>query len=103
MPVTPMDLQVLFMQESSVSREAERMRRFPEEVRNRLGRRTVAESLRETVDEAEAAEAKVIDEEEGQRPPNYLFRTAPRHRNPEETENDQPQEEGKGAQIDLKA
>jgi hypothetical protein len=103
MAVTPMDLQVVFMQEGKAAREAERQRRFPSEVRNRLGRRTVAESLRESVDATEAAESKVI-EEDGGRGSTYFFRGRPRHR-PEEEENGgkAPQEEGKGAQIDLQA
>lgn len=102
MSVTPMDLQVLFMQESRASREAERMRRFPSEVRNRIGRRTVAESLRESVDATEAAEAKVIDEEGGRQAPNYFLRRGPRHQGSTE-EPEAPEEEGKGAQIDLRA
>lgn len=103
MAVTPMDLQVVFMQEGRVAREAERQRRFPSEVRDRLGRRTVAESLRESVDATEAAESKIV-EEDGGRGSNYFFRGGPRHRPPEEGNGEEsPREEGKGAQIDLKA
>lgn len=102
MAVTPMDLQVLFMQEGRAAREADRMRRFPSEVRNRIGRRTVAESLRESVDATESAEAKVIDGEGGRQAPNNFLRRGPRHQESAE-EPGATSEEGKGAQIDLRA
>jgi hypothetical protein len=101
MAVTPMDLQVLFMQEGKAAKQADRLQRFPKEVRNRIGRRTVAESLRESVDETDSAETKVIDEDAGQQT-QYFSRRQPRHREPEEDTNNAPDEEGKGAQIDLK-
>jgi len=103
MAVTPMDLQVVFMQEGRVAREAERKRRFPSEVRDRLGRRTVAESLRESVESTEAMDSKVV-EEDGGRGSSYFFRGRPRHRpEDEDTRGEAPEEEGKGARIDLKA
>jgi hypothetical protein len=101
MAVTPMDLQVLFMQEGKAAKQADRLQRFPKEVRNRIGRRTVAESLRESVDATESAETKVVDEDGGQQPAQYFSRRQPRHRETE-TKKESPDEEGKGAQIDLK-
>jgi hypothetical protein len=96
-----MDLQVIFMQEGRVAKEAEKQRRFPREVRKRIGRRTVAESLRESIDATEATEAKTIDEEGRHGAPRYMFRGGPRHRPSQESTEKINQEEGKGAQIDL--
>lgn len=102
MSVTPMDLQVLFMQESRAAREADRMRRFPAEVRDRIGRRTVAESLRGSIDATEAAESKIIDGEGGGQSPNHFMRQGPRHQEQAE-ERQESGDYGKGVQIDLRA
>ncbi|MFB6346052.1 MAG: hypothetical protein ABEK50_09805 [bacterium] len=102
MAVTPMDLQVLFMQEKNAANRASREKRFPKEVRNRISRQTVAQSLRENVDAADSARGKEIDEEGSQGSPNYFARRQPRHRNEEESNDQGSREDGKGAQIDLR-
>lgn len=102
MAVTPMDLQVLFMQEKNAADQASRQKRFPREVRNRISRRTVAQSLREDVDETDEIAGQRIDEEGRQGAPNYFARRQPRHQPDGGQRDDSPKEDGKGAQIDLK-
>lgn len=101
MAVSPMDLQVLFMQEQKAAKRASRDKRFPKEVRNRISRQTIARSLRESVEGTDEIEGKEIDEEGRQGAPNYFARRQPRHRPSEESRGERAKEEGKGAQIDL--
>lgn len=102
MVVSPMDLQVLFMQEHKAAKQSLREKRFPKEVRNRISRQTVAQSLRESVEDTDSIEGKEIDEEGRQGAPNYFARRLHRHPPREEETGELNREEGKGAQIDLK-
>ncbi len=100
--VTPMDLQVLFMQENRAAKETDRQRRFQSEVRSRQARKNIYRSLSEAVDDIDAAETKTVDEEGRQGSAGYYPRR--REREPESSSEPPPSvEEGKGGLLDLQA
>jgi len=102
--VTPMDLQVLFMQESRAADEAEKIKRFPAERKGDIARRRIAETKRESVDNVNTAETKTVDEEGSQGSPGYFAHR--REQAPELVEEEEDMaspsgEEGKGDVMDL--
>lgn len=101
MAVTPMDLQVLFMQESNAAREAKRLQKHGQEVKSRMARKTAYRSLRESVDAADDVDSKRVDEEGGQGTPNYFARRPYQPEEREQPERERAKEEGKGDRIDL--
>ncbi len=104
--VTPMELQVLFMQEGRAAREVDKAQKAPAESRARSARKIAQESQEETVDSAdESAEAKSVDEEGKQGSPGYFARRrtqAPEVAEEEEEGKPTPGLEGKGDVMDLK-
>lgn len=102
--VTPMDLQVLFMQESRAAKEVDKIKRFPADQRSKTAQRRIAETKRKSVEETDTTQTKTVDEEGGQGAPGYFAQR--RQQAPElseENENDPPpsEEEGKGDVMDL--
>ncbi|MFP4687157.1 MAG: hypothetical protein ACLFN5_03505 [bacterium] len=104
--VTPMDLQVLFMQEGRAARHADRVEKSPAEARAATARKIAQESQEDSVNSAnEAAAARDIDEEGGgQGGAGYFARRRSQAPEIEEEEEKKPPPdlEGKGDVMDLK-
>jgi len=99
MGVTPMDLQVLFMQEPAAAKEADKRRRKEEARKTRLGNLA---RYRSHNPEVEATEESAVPEEVSDEGGGGRRRY--RHREQEEeSEEEQPQEEGKGDVMDFEA
>ncbi|MGM0380538.1 MAG: hypothetical protein ACQEP7_00975 [bacterium] len=102
--VTPMELQVLFMQESRAASETDKHKRFPAQRRAQIARRRIAETKRESVDEVDTAETKTVDEEGGQGSAGYFAQRQQQAPELAEEEKNKPppsEEEGKGNVMDL--
>lgn len=104
MAVSPMDLQVLFMQEGKVANQAEKKRKSASAKRSRLGRKTAFRSLQENVDAADEIDSKMVDGEGGQSA-NYFPRRRHRREHSDEKSGEEKasSEQGKGGCIDLTA
>jgi hypothetical protein len=101
MAVTPMDLQVIFMQEPAAAKEADKKRRSEEARRSRLANLSRYRSKNLSVGEAESsAAATEVDDEGGGQGGRYRGRFGGQ---PEEEQNEKPKEEGKGDVMDYEA
>lgn len=104
MAVTPMDLQVLFMQEGRAAKETDKQKNFAREKRARTARRLKAQDLRENVDSVNTAESKTVDEEGSQGSASYFARRQQQEPEMEEEDLEEKvaEEEGLGNMMDLK-
>lgn len=101
MAVTPMDLQVLFMQEPAAAKESEKKRRAKEARQTRLGNLSRYRSHNPTVQSTEDSAAPAeIDDEGGGNQGRYRGGGAGED---EEEEKERPSEEGKGDVVDFEA
>lgn len=101
MAITPMDLQVLFMQEPAAAKEADKRRRMEETRQTRLASLTKYRSNNPSVQSTEAtAEGQQVNAEGGGGGTRY-------RRREQDEESDQPEErvkeEGKGDVVDFEA
>lgn len=103
MSVTPMDLQVLFMQEPAAAKENDKRRRMESLRQNRLGDLQRYRSNNPSVEEMDqsAGIGEVTEDGGGQ----GGFHS-PQNQNQEETEESEskrPEEDGKGEMVDFEA
>ncbi len=97
MSVTPMDLQVLFMQEGRAAKEADKAKNFAETMRSFRSYRQKYARGRENVKEIDDARSKNVDEEGGQGgAPGYFA-----HRRQQEPELQEEEEERKDLEPEL--
>ncbi len=105
MAVSPMDLQVLFMQEGRAAKESDKLDRAAKRHRSTTARRLEAEELRENVDSVNTTESKTVDEEGGQGAAGYFARRQEQEAELEEEEVEEKkvsEEEGVGNMMDLR-
>ncbi|GEM_PF-5731920 len=97
MSVTPMDLQVLFMQEGRAAKSADRAKNFAETMRTVRAYRKKYASGRENVKQIDDARSKNIDEEGSQGGATGYFA----HRRQQEPELQEEEEERKDLEPEL--
>lgn len=101
MAVTPMDLQVIFMQEPAAAKEADKRRRQENIRQSRLAELSRYRSKNPTVGATEdSTAAQEIDDEGSGGGANYRGRSGAQE---EEEEQEKPKEEGKGDVMDYEA
>ena len=105
--VTPMELQVLFMQEGRAARQADRTARAPAEARGRVRRQMAEKGKQNTVESVnDSDESQNVDEEGGQGSAGYFARRQrqdPEVSSEKKTDKKPPPDlEGKGDVMDLK-
>jgi len=98
MSVSPMDLQVLFMQEPAAAKEADKRRRMEEARQTRLASLTKYRSNNPSVEAADAAaEVQQTGDDGGGGGAQY------QQREQSEKQEERPDEEGKGDVMDYEA
>lgn len=103
MSVTPMDLQVLFMQEPAAAKENDKRRRMENLRQNRLGNLQRYRSNNPSVEETEQSGGVGEVSEDGGGGGGFYSGQNQTSEETEESDSERPDEDGKGEMMDFEA